>query len=108
MTRRSLYRHAATAGLQPRLLIDCARLLRAYILLRTPGSRLKETSTKLGFASPETLSELLHEWTGQTVRSIHQGVQPASFVRLLAGKMLRTAHTSGDFEDAREAVAESV
>jgi hypothetical protein len=28
------------AGLQPRHLIVCARLLRAYTLLRAPGSRL--------------------------------------------------------------------
>ena len=108
MTRRSLYRHTATAGLQPRLLIDCARLLRADTLLRNPGSRLKDTSAKLGFASPETLSELLQEWTGHTVRTIHQGVQSEDFVRFLAGRLLRTTHESGGFEEARESITESV
>ncbi|MBC7673237.1 MAG: helix-turn-helix domain-containing protein [Polaromonas sp.] len=108
MTRRSLYRHAATVGLQPRLLIDCARLLRAYSILRNPGSRLKDTSAKLGFASPETLSELLQEWTGHTVRTIHQGVPPVVFVRLLSARLLRTTHKKGDFEDPHEAITETV
>lgn len=94
MTRRSLYRHMSAAGLQPRELIDCARLLRAYTLLRAPGSRLKETSAKLGFARPQTLSDLLREWTGQTTRSIHQGVKPSAFVRLLTGHLLRTRRSA--------------
>jgi AraC-like DNA-binding protein len=88
MTRRSLYRHMATAGLQPRDLIDCARLLRAYTLLRAPGSRLKETSAKLGFARSQTLSDLLREWTGQTTRGIPRGMKPDAFVRLLADRVL--------------------
>jgi AraC-like DNA-binding protein len=107
MTRGTLYRHMATAGLQPRLLIDCARLLRAYTLLRTPGSRLKETSAKLGFASPETLSELLREWTGHTMRSIHQGIEPELFVRLLANSLIRTRQKMEELAETCEATASS-
>lgn len=88
MTRRTLYRLMAPAGLPPRKVIDCARLLRAYTLLSAAGSRLKETSAKLGFADPQTLSDLIREWTGQTTRSIQRGVPPGTFAHLLATYLL--------------------
>lgn len=91
MTRRSLYRHMAIVGLQPRLLIDAALLVRAYSLLRPRGSRLKDASARLGFARPETLSQLFREWTGYTARSVHQALDPASFVQLLARNVIRAA-----------------
>ena len=84
MAPRSLYRHMTPAGLQPRDLIVCARLLRAYTLLRTPGSRLKEITFKVGYADPDTLTKLLHEWTGQSPKAIRRDVPPEMFVRLLA------------------------
>jgi AraC-like DNA-binding protein len=89
MAPRSLYRHMTPAGLQPRHLIVCARLLRAYTLLRTPGSRLKEISIKLGYADPDTLSTLLHEWTGRVPKDIRHSVPPELFVRLLADHLQR-------------------
>src|SRR4051812_47551857 len=52
MTLRTLYRHLTPVGLQPRHLIVCARLLRAYTYIRGPGSRLKEVALKLGYADP--------------------------------------------------------
>ena len=84
MAPRSLYRHMVPAGLQPRHLIICARLLRAYTLLRAPGSRLKEITVKLGYADPDTLSKLLHEWTGHAPKDIRRAVTSEVFVRLLA------------------------
>lgn len=101
VTRRTLYRLAAQAGLHPRKVIDCARLLRAYTLLRAPGSRLKETSARLGFADPQTLSDLMREWTGQTTRSIHHGVPMEIFVHLLATHLLSS-------DDIAPALAELV
>ena len=84
MASRSLYRHMMPAGLQPRHLIVCARLLRAYTLLRTPGSRLKEITAKVGYADPDTLTKLLQEWTGRSPKEIRRDVPPQLFVRLLA------------------------
>jgi AraC-like DNA-binding protein len=84
MASRSLYRHMMPAGLQPRHLIVCARLLRAYTLLRTPGSRLKEITAKVGYADPDTLTKLLQEWTGHAPKEIRRDVSPELFVRLLA------------------------
>jgi AraC-like DNA-binding protein len=84
MAPRSLYRHMTPAGLQPRHLIVCARLTRAYTLLRTPGSRLKEITAKVGYADPATLTKLLQEWTGHSPKDIRRGISPETFVRLLA------------------------
>ncbi len=89
MAPRSLYRHLTPVGLQPRQLIVGARLLRAYTLLREPGSRLKEIAQKLGYADPDTLSHLLQEWTGHNAKAIRRDVPPNEFVRLLAAHMLR-------------------
>ncbi len=89
MAPRSLYRHMMPAGLQPRHVIVCARLLRAYTLLRTPGSRLKEITNKLGYADPDTLSNLLFEWTGRAPKDIRREVPPELFVRLLADHLRR-------------------
>ena len=84
MAPRSLYRHMAPAGMQPRHLIVCARLLRAYTLLRTPGSRLKEITVKVGYSDPDTLTKLLYEWTGQSPKDVRRDIPPEMFVRLLA------------------------
>lgn len=89
MASRSLYRHMTPAGLQPRHLIVCARLLRAYTLLRTPGSRLKEITTKVGYSDPDTLTKLFHEWTGRSAKDIRRDVAPELFVHLLADHLRR-------------------
>jgi AraC-like DNA-binding protein len=89
MAARTLYRHLTPVGLSPRQLIVCARLLRAYTLLREPGSRLKEITAKLGYADPDTVSQLVQEWTGHTTKELRRSVQPQELVRLLAGYMRR-------------------
>jgi AraC-like DNA-binding protein len=98
MAPRTLYRHLTPAGLQPRRLIICARLLRAYPMLRTPGSRLKEVAARLGYSDPDTLSSQLEEWTGRVPKNIKQSVPPELFVRLIADRLLRAEELedSGD------------
>jgi AraC-like DNA-binding protein len=87
MAPRSLYRHLTPVGLQPRRLIICARLVRAYTLLRAPGSRLKDITNKLGYANPDTLSDLLVEWTGLSPKEVRLSVPPELFVRMLASRL---------------------
>jgi AraC-like DNA-binding protein len=99
MAPRSLYRHMTPLGLQPRQLIICARLLRAYTLLRAPGSRLKEITVKLGYADPDTLSSLLVEWTGHAPKDIRRTVPPELFVRLLAENLRGAAEEEDDSID---------
>lgn len=89
MTRRSLYRHMLARGLRPRDLIDCARLLRGFVL-RIPGNRLKDSSAKLGFADPDTLRDLIREWTGQTTQSFQRDIEPDTLVHLPAAHRQRT------------------
>lgn len=89
MTARTLYRYMAAAQLPPRDLIVCARLLRAFTFLRTPGSRLKEVSIKLGYADPERLSEQLREWTGYAPKDLPHVAHPAEYVRRLVEHLRR-------------------
>lgn len=74
---RTLYRQLAPTGLQPRPLIICARLLRAYVLLQGPDARLKEVAVKLGYADPGLLSAQLREWTGLAPRDIRRELDAA-------------------------------
>lgn len=95
MIPRTLYRQLGPVGLQPRHLIICARLLRAYVLLRGPEPRLKEIALKLGYADPNGMSEQLREWTGIAPREIRRSVSAEQFVRLLAER-LRRPHVDDD------------
>jgi AraC-like DNA-binding protein len=103
MIPRTLYRHLTPLGLQPRHLLICARLLRAYTLLRDPGVRLKEIALKLGYADPDNLSEQLREWTGCSPKDLRSTLGPAAFVQALANHVLRSS-AEHDVEDATEPV----
>lgn len=103
MTPRTLYRHLMPAGLQPRQLLICARLLRAYTLVREPGVRIKEVALKLGYADPDHLTEQLREWTGCSPRDLRGAMMPDRFVRVLATHLLRSNAEHG-VEDAAEPV----
>jgi AraC-like DNA-binding protein len=96
MTTRTLYRHLMPMGLPPRQLLIGARLLRAYIFLRGPGSRLKEVALKLGYAQPEQLSEQLRDWTGLAPRDIRSTLAPAEFVRRIADHLRRVGAEAED------------
>jgi AraC-like DNA-binding protein len=103
MIPRTLYRHLTPLGLQPRHLVICARLLRAYTLLRDPGVRLKEIALKLGYADPDILSEQLKEWTGCSPKDLRSTLGPEAFVQALAHHVLRSSAEQG-VEDAAEPV----
>jgi AraC-like DNA-binding protein len=96
MTLRTLYRHLTPLGLPPRHLIVSARLLRAYIFLRGPGSRLKEVAVKLGYADPGHLSEQLRDWTGLSAKDIRNTLPPAEFVRRIAEHLRRADSEAED------------
>ncbi|MES2176245.1 MAG: helix-turn-helix domain-containing protein [Gemmatimonadota bacterium] len=90
MTRRSMYRHMAAAGLQPRDIVNCAYVVRAYSLLRMQGGRMKHVSARLGFADPQTLSDLVREWTGVTPRLVCDSLRQEEFVGIMVTKLLRS------------------
>ena len=89
MIPRTLYRHLTPAGLQPRQLIICARLLRAYSLLAGPERRLKEVAQRLGYVDPGVLSEQLRDWTGVAPRDVGRALAPEQFVHVLAEHLRR-------------------
>lgn len=99
MIPRTLYRQLTPLGLQPRHLITCARLMRAYVLLRGPEPRLKDIAQKLGYPDPSVMSEQLREWTGQAPKDIPRRLPPAQFVRVLAGHLRRPEDVEGAMED---------
>ena len=101
MNLRTLYRLLTPVGLQPRHVIVCARLLRAYIFLRGPGSRLKEVALKLGYADPGHLSEQLRDWTGLSPKEIRRELPPSEFVRRIAEHLRRV---DAEAEDEVESV----
>jgi len=103
MIPRTLYRHLTPVGLQPRNLVICARLLRAYTLLRDPGVRLKEIALKLGYTDPDILSEQMREWTGSSPKDLRNTLGPEAFVQALANHVLRSS-AEQDVEDAAEPV----
>jgi AraC-like DNA-binding protein len=103
MMPRTLYRHLTPLGLQPRHLLICARLLRAYTLLRGRGVRLKEIAFKLGYGAPDHLSEQLREWTGCSPKDLRKTLSPEEFVHALANHLLRL-----DVEQTVEDAAEPV
>ncbi|MEO6525998.1 MAG: AraC family transcriptional regulator [Gemmatimonadaceae bacterium] len=103
MIPRTLYRHLTPVSLQPRQLLICARLLRTYTLLRDPGTRLKEIALKLGYASPDHLSEQLREWSGCSPKDLRSTLTPEEFVHVLATQLLRP-NVQHSVEDAAEPV----
>lgn len=102
MIPRTLYRQLTPLGLQPRHLIICARLLRAYVLLRGPEPRLKEIAQKLGYADPTGMSEQLREWTGHAPKEIPRALSPEQFVRLLAARVQRPDEVEDESRDEDE------
>jgi AraC-like DNA-binding protein len=99
MSVRTLYRNMVPAGLQPRHLIICARLVRAYTMLRGPDSRLKEIAAKLGYGDPGILSEQLRSWTGYAPKEIRRALPPELFVRLLAEHLRQDDEDDADDAD---------
>lgn len=90
MNTRTLYRNLQPAGLySPRMLVVCARLLRAYAYLRDPGRSIKEIAAKSGYHSPWQLSQQMREVTGLTTRRVRQNIRTEDFVSLLAKELRR-------------------
>ena len=90
---RTLYRQLELAGIQsPRLLVDGARLLKAYALLRDPGRQIKEVAATVGYHSQYQLTEHMRAFTGHTPRTVRASIEPEQFVALLAEGVRRRVH----------------
>ena len=89
MTVRMVYRKLDNAGLaSPRVLVQSARLLRAYTHMRDPGLLLEDIAMKLGYQSPRLLTRQMQEAVGMTPTEVRARVSPADFVCRLGARLV--------------------
>lgn len=90
VTVRTLYRQLDAAGLaSPRLMVQGARILRAYSYLQDRGTQLDNVSAKLGYSAPRILSRQIQQWSGLTPSELRHRVVPEAFVRTLVRRLRR-------------------
>ncbi|HEU4630374.1 MAG TPA: AraC family transcriptional regulator [Gemmatimonadaceae bacterium] len=89
LPRRTMYRQLETAGFaSPRLLVQGARLLRAYLYLRNPGNLIEDVVAKLRYGSPHVFIRHTREACGLTPSALRRGVDEPDFVALLTQRLL--------------------
>lgn len=88
MTRRQLYRVLEGAGFtSPRLLVQAARLVRAFAFLRDPGRLLEDVSAKLGYSEPRVLNRVMQDMVGARPLDIRETMGPDEFVERVAVRL---------------------
>ena len=88
MTRRQLYRVLEGAGFtSPRLLVQAARLVRAFAFLRDPGRLLEDVSAKLGYSEPRVLNRVMQEMVGSRPLDVRETMGPEEFVERIATRL---------------------
>lgn len=100
MTRRQLYRVLEAAGFtSPRLLVQSARLVRAFAFLRDPGRLLDDVSTKLGYSEPRVLNRLMLEMVGVRPLEARELLGPEEFVERVAARLFAAVPELDDVSD---------
>ena len=86
---RHLRRQFEQAGLaNPKIVVDSARLLRAFGYLMDPGCALENAADKLGYSAPRILANQLEAAIGMRGRALRkQHMEPAELVALLAQRV---------------------
>jgi AraC-like DNA-binding protein len=88
ISTRTLYRQLEAAGLaSPRIVVQSARLLRAYAYLRDATYSAKDVSAKLGYSSPDVLVQQSREATGLTPGELRDDVDAEELVALLTERL---------------------
>ena len=97
MTVRMLYRKFDQAGLgSPRVLVQSARLLRAYAYMRDPGLLLEDVAAKLHYQSPRALTRQMQEATGLTPTEVRSRLSADEFVNVLVARLCVSAEAAPD------------
>jgi transcriptional regulator GlxA family with amidase domain len=92
MTRRQLYRVLEGAGFtSPRLLVQSARAVRAFALLRDPGRLLEDVSEKLGYSEPRVLNRVILDLVGMRPLEARGTMDPQEFVERVAARLFAPA-----------------
>ena len=86
---RHLSRQFEQAGFAtPKIVVDSARLLRAFGYLMDPGCALENAAEKLGYSAPRILANQLEAAIGMRGRALRrQNMEPGEFVTLLAQRI---------------------
>ena len=88
VSTRTLYRQLEAAGLaSPRVVVQGARLLRAYAYLRDATYSAKDVAAKLGYSSPDVLVQQSREATGLTPAELRDEVGGDGLVAMLAERL---------------------
>ncbi|NUQ19901.1 MAG: helix-turn-helix domain-containing protein [Gemmatimonadaceae bacterium] len=92
MTRRQLYRVLEAAGFtSPRLLVQAARVVRAFAYLRDPGRLLEDVSAKLGYSEPRVLNRVMLELAGMRPLEARGAIDSEEFVERVATRLFAPA-----------------
>lgn len=84
MPRRTMYRELDAAGFaSPRLLVQAARMLRAFAYLREPGHRVADVAEKLGYSSSRGLLKHAKELIGAMPSELRDGMEDGELVARL-------------------------
>lgn len=85
---RKLYRQLAAAGLSsPRIVVQGARLLRAFSYLQNPQCLVEDAAGKLGYSAPRVLSSQIREVTGLRPTEWRQRMSGEELVCLLTRRL---------------------
>jgi AraC-like DNA-binding protein len=92
MTRRQLYRVLEGVGFtSPRLLVQSARAVRAFALLRDPGRLLEDVSEKLGYSEPRVLNRVMLDLVGVRPLEARGTLSAQEFVERVAARLFAPA-----------------
>ena len=92
MTRRQLYRVLEGAGFtSPRLLVQSARVVRAFAYLRDPGRLLEDVAAKLGYSEPRVLNRVMFELAGVRPMETRGTIEAEEFVDRVAARLFAPA-----------------
>jgi AraC-like DNA-binding protein len=91
MTRRSLYRHLAAAGIRsPKLLVTAARIARAAQVLSHSRMTIREVARSLGFSKPEIMTLQFVSLIGHRPRELRKGDMLGSVPELIVSRLIST------------------
>ncbi len=88
VTRRSLYRHLAAAGIQsPRLLVASARIVRAAQVLAHSRMTIRDVALSLGFSKPDIMTVQFVSLTGLRPRQLRDAGTLALLPQLIVSRL---------------------
>jgi AraC-like DNA-binding protein len=76
MSRRTLHRRLAAAGVSLRMLIDDVRRDMAKAYLAEPNRPLRDIATRLGYSDARAFARAFVRWTGETPASYRNALPP--------------------------------